>query len=137
MNIKTAGPSKARLWGEFRLSVIGGLLASPPEKGELGEQLKALSLKEWRHPITGQMVRYSFGAIEDWFYLARKHQNDPVGALSAQRRKDQGHGQKMSEPLKQELSRQYVLYPDWTTKLHADNLLALVKTTADLGPMPS
>ena len=40
-------------WARFRFSVIGPLLAAPPERGELQEQLKSLAAKKWHHPITG------------------------------------------------------------------------------------
>ena len=40
--------------------LVGGLLAAPPERGELRGELKRLSAKKWRHPINGEWV--SFGA---------------------------------------------------------------------------
>ena len=36
-------------WARFRFSVIGPLLAAPPERGELQEQLKSLAAKNWQH----------------------------------------------------------------------------------------
>ena len=46
-------------WAELRFSVVGGLLSSPPEPGELQKALQALSEKEWIHPKHGAPV--SFG----------------------------------------------------------------------------
>jgi hypothetical protein len=39
-------------WARFRFSVIGPLLAAPPERGELQEQLKSLAAKKWHHRVT-------------------------------------------------------------------------------------
>ena len=58
-------------WARFRFSVIGSLLAAPPERGELQEQLKSLAAKKWHHPITGQRVQFGLSTIERWFYTAR------------------------------------------------------------------
>jgi hypothetical protein len=38
-------------WAQFRFSVIGALLSSPPENGELQRELEALSGKSYRHPF--------------------------------------------------------------------------------------
>jgi putative transposase len=48
------------------------LLAAPPERGELQEQLKSLAAKKWCHPINGQRVQFGLSTIERWFYTARK-----------------------------------------------------------------
>jgi hypothetical protein len=50
-------------WARFRFSVIGPLLAAPPERGELQEQLKSLAAQNWQHPITGQ--RGSIWSLDD------------------------------------------------------------------------
>jgi hypothetical protein len=47
-------------WARFRFSVIGPLLAAPPEWGELRGQLKSLAAKKWLHPITGERVQFGF-----------------------------------------------------------------------------
>ena len=131
------GPTTARAWGEFRLSVVGGLLASPPVKGELKPSLQQLASKQWRHPLTGEPTQFSFATIEQWFYVARKNFDDPVTALSTGRRRDRGHGRHLSEGFKAELARQYERFPDWTVKLHADNLRVLVENRPELAPAPS
>jgi hypothetical protein len=48
-NLSGCGCSHER-WARFRFSVIGPLLAAPPEWGELQEQLKSLAAKKWHHP---------------------------------------------------------------------------------------
>ena len=68
-------------WARFRFSVIGPLLAAPPDRGDLQEQLKSLAAKKWHHPISGQGVQFGLSTIERWFYTARNEQRDPVQAL--------------------------------------------------------
>jgi hypothetical protein len=58
-------------WARFRFSVIGPLLAAPPERGELQEQLKSLAAKKWHHPITGQWVQFGLSTIERWAGLVQ------------------------------------------------------------------
>jgi hypothetical protein len=62
-------PRSHEQWARFRFSVIGPLLAAPPERGELQEQLKNLAAKKWQHPITGQRVQFGLSTIERWFYV--------------------------------------------------------------------
>ena len=51
-------PARVR-WARLRLQIIGTLLASPPEAGELKAQIEALAARPWRHPTTGEVERYS------------------------------------------------------------------------------
>ena len=67
--------SPTQQWGRFRLSVIGPLLAAPPERGDLPEQVQSLADRKWRHPITGQWVQFGLSTIERWFYSARNEKN--------------------------------------------------------------
>src|SRR5687767_15878286 len=55
-------------WAHFRFSVIGPLLAAPPARGQLHDQLKDLAAKKWRHPISGQWVELGLSTIERWYY---------------------------------------------------------------------
>ena len=48
-------PPRAR-WARFRFSVVGPLLAAPPEPGELRARLEELAGRSWRHPTTGEVV---------------------------------------------------------------------------------
>ena len=41
-------------WAQLRFSVVGQLLADPPAKGTLQSEINKLSLREWRHPATGE-----------------------------------------------------------------------------------
>jgi hypothetical protein len=47
-------------WANLRHSIIGALLAAPPRRGELRAAIEALADKTYRHPITGEPVRFAF-----------------------------------------------------------------------------
>jgi hypothetical protein len=73
------------LWAQFRFSVIGQLLAAPPRQGELRLELDKLAACAWRHPISGEPVRFGVSTLERWFYRARKERHDPVAVLRRRR----------------------------------------------------
>ena len=113
-------------WGRFRFSVIGSLLAAPPEHGELQAALGELAGRSWRHPTTGEAVRFGLKTIERWYYVARHHPADPVGALA---RKTPGHAgthPSVSDSLATLIRSQWYEHPRWTFQLHYDNLAVLV-----------
>ena len=87
-------------WARFRFSVIGQLLASPPPKGELNKEIEALAERQWRHPITGEGVRFAFSTIERWFYNAVKR-DDPVAVLRRKLRADAGQQPAISSTARQ------------------------------------
>jgi putative transposase len=124
-------------WAYFRFSVIGGLLAKPPDTGELKKEIEKLARQRYVHPIK-EDTWVSFGAstIERWYYRALG-QNDPIKALSRKTRSDVGKTTAMSPQLLKKLGEQYGLYKHWSCQLHADNLKALVEMTPDLGTAPS
>ncbi len=115
---------RRRLWAELRLSVVGGLLASPPPRGELGRELCTLASKRWRHPTDGSWTKFGASTIERWYYAARDSSN-PLRALSAKIRDDAGAHKVMNPKLLSALRQQYQDHSSWTYKLHADNLVAL------------
>jgi transposase InsO family protein len=117
--------------------VIGPLLAAPPERGELKQQLQLLAQKKWRHPIHGQWVQFALSTIERWYYLALREPKDPVGVLGRKIRQDCGTHPSLSMELRGVLLEQYRKHPSWTYQLHADNLAVLVAQEPKLGPMPS
>src|SRR6266566_7359247 len=77
-------------WARFRFSVVGQLLAAPPPTGALRFELDKLAAREWRHPITGEPIRFGVSTLERWYYRARKERHDPVGVLRRKLRKDAG-----------------------------------------------
>ena len=124
-------------WAHFRFSVIGPLLAAPPERGELKQELELLASKSWRHPITGQWVQFALPTIERWYYLALGEPKDPVGVLGRKIRQDCGTHPSLSMELRGVLLGQYRQHPSWSYQLHADNLAVLTEQDPKLGTMPS
>jgi len=114
-------------WATFRFSVVGPLLAAPPDKGELQKAIKEMARKTWRHPVTGEPTRYGFATIERWYYRAKGERLDPVGALGRKVRADSGQQPAMPDDLRDKLRAQYKEHPSWSYQLHADNL-AVVAT---------
>ena len=64
--------TRSERMGQFRLKIIGGLLASPPEQGDLNNQLQSLAQKPWLHPFSGESVHYAAATMERWYYRAKK-----------------------------------------------------------------
>ena len=73
-------PLKRDRWARLRFSIMGPLLAAPPDAGELQNALAALADKHWRHPTSGLEVRFGRSTLERWYYSARAA-SDPVAAL--------------------------------------------------------
>lgn len=124
-------------WAHFRFSVIGYLLAAPPETGQLRVELDELAKKMWRHPISGERRQFGRSTIERWYYRAVHEPNDPVGVLARKVREDCGTHPSMSRELGELLTHQYRRHPSWSYQLHADNLVALVEQDSGLGKAPS
>jgi len=129
--------SRRERWARLRFAVIGSLLVAPLEPGALGAAITALAARTWRHPVSGEPVRFAFSTVERWYYTARGAGADPVGALRSRRRADAGRHRRLGEQLRAVLHAQYQAHPSWSAQLHADNLAALVRDDAALGPMPS
>jgi len=127
-------------WAEFRFSVIGPLLASPPARGQLGRELKRLAAKQWRHPITGHhWRRFGVSTIERWYYqaLGGSAKEGPVEVLRRKVRCDHGRHPAIGPALAEALAAQYRAHPSWSYQLHYDNLAALAESRPELGPLPS
>ena len=128
--------SKQRRWAEFRFSVIGQLLSSPPGKGELALRLKELASRTYLNPINGEAETWTFSTIERWYYLAKNSPN-PVDQLMKLKRNDHGDRAFTDTGLCKRLRDQYRQHPSWSKQLHYDNLKAMLRDTPDLGPLPS
>ena len=132
---QTRPSSTGASWAQFRFSVVGSLLSSPPAHGALKTAIRSLAEKTWSHPVTGRDVCFTGVTIERWCYTARRQRDHPVSALRRAVRKDRG---KISLPaaLVQRLVLQHRAYPHWSYQLHYDTLAAVVKPVLLLGPCP-
>ena len=102
-------------------------MAAPADDGELKARIEALAARAWRHPTTGESIRFSFKTIERWWYIAR-------GALGPLRRpRPQGActrrhpSERQSRARRGRIARQHRDHPRWTWQLHHDNLVALAR----------
>jgi transposase InsO family protein len=110
-------------WARLRFAVVGPLLAAPPARGNLQAEIARLAATSWRHPRTGEPVRFGRSTIERWLYAARASR-DPVAALARAVRRDRGARPSLPLELRTVLRRQYEEHPSWTVRLHYDNLPA-------------
>lgn len=124
-------------WAELRFAIVGPLLASPPARGELAVELAALSSIAWKHPATGEPVRFGAPTIERWYYQARNAGVDRVAALRKKIRKDSGTHPSMTPLLRSALRAQYEAHPTWSYQLHADNLEVVCEDDPAIGECPS
>ena len=123
-------------WAQLRFSIVGPLLASPPETGELRAALAELAAKQWRHPVTGRPVRFGFSTIERWHHQARRAKN-PVGSLRRKVRADAGRQGSVTDPQRQAIGKLRADHSTWSYQLLYDNLRALVRADHQMGPLPS
>ena len=73
-------PSQRDRWARLRFSIIGPLLAAPPQAGDLQDALSLLVAKTWRHPTSGLDVTFGLPTLQRWYYAARLA-DDPVATL--------------------------------------------------------
>jgi hypothetical protein len=123
-------------WAHLRFAVIGHLLAAPPPRGQLRAELKQLAARTWRHPVTGEPVRFALSTIERWLLRSRRERRDPVGVLRRKVRADAGT-QQVAAAVREQLAAQYAAHPSWSVQLHHDNLRASAAGDPDLAPLPS
>lgn len=129
------GRSNHERWAALRHAIIGPLLAAPPERGELARELRRLSEKTWKHPISGEPVRFGVSTLERWLSAARATDN-PMRALRRQVRCDAGTRPSMAPPVCSALRAQYRQHSGWSAELHRDNLV-VVAAEQGLGGVPS
>ena len=123
-------------WSQLRFSIIGGLLARPPCKGQLGKELQILASQHYRHPSEDKWITFGVSTLQRWYYKALNAE-DPIKALDRKLRSDAGKTKAMSPQLLAALKSQYQRYQDWSYKLHSDNLAALVEQQPQLGDRKS
>src|SRR5438093_10460637 len=112
MSDNTSTPARLR-WARLRFLIIGQLLGAPPEPGELGTRIAELAARPWRHPTTGEVVRFSNKTIERWFYTARDKQ-DPIRALERKVPKHAGTHPSVSDAAASEIKRLRREHPRWS-----------------------
>jgi len=129
--------TSAQRWARLRFAIVGPLLAAPPKRGALREELASLARRTWKHPTRGTPLTFGVSTLERWYYRAKNEPRDPVAALRRAPRKDAGtHA--LSDPLRQVLRTQHTDHPGWSYQLHYDNLLArAANEDHPLGPVPS
>jgi transposase InsO family protein len=130
-------PARGIDWARLRFAIVGSLLAAPPAPGELGPALERLAAHTWRHPTTGEPLRFARSTLERWLYAARNAGQDPVAALRSRVRKDAGSQPSLSLALREAIRAQWQAHPGWTVQLHYDNLQAVVAAQPALGLLPS
>lgn len=133
----TTQSASALSWARLRFAIIGPLLISPPKVGMLQTELDHLAGRDYLHPGTGEPVRFAASTIERWYYKARNHPEDPLGALMRKSPEHAGTHPSLSSTLQQRLRMQYEAHPSWSYQLHHDNLLAVARSEPDLEPVPS
>ena len=110
-------------------------MAAPADDGELKTRIAELAARAWRHPTTGEAIRFSFKTIERWWYTARGA-SDPLAALARKVPSHAGTHPSLGPALVEAIAQQHRDHPRWSFQLHHDNLLALTREDARLGPMP-
>ncbi len=110
--------------------------ARPLEAGELSKRLEILASRSYQYPTKDTPVTFGVSTIERWYYNALKS-NAPIEALEHKPRSDIGENKAMSAALLSDLGRQYRNFSNWSYKLHADNLVALIEERPELGNAPS
>ncbi len=100
-----AAAETSRLRAEFRLAVVGHLVVGDVQRGQLVAELKSLSAKKWKHPITGRRVTFSYSTLEHWYYVALNNPKARLRALS-KRLRDAGLPRSLTKQVRQYLARQ-------------------------------
>ena len=129
--------TKSEHMGQFRLKIIGSLLASPPEKGDLNHQLLQLARKPWLHPLTGETVYYAASTMERWYYKSKKEKISLLKTLRNRQRNDKGNCKALNQAVCDALSKQYSEHDSWSVQLHYDNLLVRIEKEALQASNPS
>ncbi|HEV2414990.1 MAG TPA: DDE-type integrase/transposase/recombinase [Candidatus Dormibacteraeota bacterium] len=127
-------PARVR-WARLRFQILGPLLASPSAEGELRPRIEALAARSWRHPSTGETIRFSFKTIERWFYAVRD-KADPIAVLARKVPHHAGTHPSVPDALGEAIRRQHAEHPRWSFQLHYDNLKALAREDPSLAPVP-
>jgi len=127
-------PARVR-WARLRFSIIGALLSAPAEAGDLAPRIAELAARSWRHPSTGDALRFSAKSIERWYYAAR-NEPDPIRALERKVPKHAGTHPSITDEVAAEIQTLRKQHPRWSYKLVHDNLTAVGRERPELGVLP-
>jgi hypothetical protein len=116
-----AAPSARVRWARLRFQILGPLMAAPAEEGELKRRIDELAARAWRHPTTGESIRFSFKTIERWWYTARGV-DDPLAALARKVPSHAGTHPSLGPRLVEAIAKQHHDHPRWSFQLHHDTL---------------
>ena len=134
MSHETSTPARVR-WARLRFAIIGPLLSGPAEAGELAARIAELAARPWRHPTTGDSIRFSDKSLERWYYAAR-NQQDPIQALERKVPKHAGTHPSVSAEVAEAIRTLRKQHPRWSYQLVHDNLVAVGRERPELGVLP-
>lgn len=126
-------PPRRDALARLRFAIIGPLLAAPPAPGALHKALQKLAATTWRHPLSGQDIRFGVSTLQRWYYASRRA-TDPVAVLRDRPRGDLGRFASLTPVVIETLTTQYRTHPGWTVQLHVDNLKATLAGTEAVVP---
>ena len=106
-------PSARVRWARLRFQILGPLLAAPADDGELKARIAELAERAWRHPTTGESIRFSFKTLERWWYIARAA-DDPLAVLARKVPSHAGTHPSLSPALIEAIARQHRDHPRWS-----------------------
>lgn len=125
----------SRPWAEFRLAVVGHLAFCELEPGRLEAELKALSARKWKHPISGRKIKFGYSTIQRWYYIILHNPDARLRALS-KRRCDVGLFRSLSKTVCRFLAKQANGHSSRSYAEHHRNLIRYMKQH-DWGPPPA
>ncbi len=127
--------SPREAWAQLRFSIVGSLLTSPAEQGDLATRIAELAAKPWRHPSTLEAMHFSAKSIERWYYTA-KGTAQPIVALERKVPKHAGSQPSISAATAAAAQKLRLEHPTWSAQLLYDNLVALRKEAPEMGDLP-
>ncbi|MBK9260448.1 MAG: transposase family protein [Polyangiaceae bacterium] len=136
MNESEGVPMRMR-WARLRFQIIGPLFAAPPDHGELSIAIEELAKKQWRHPTTGECVKFGASTIERWYYQAKSSPVDTMESLARKVRGDAGKQPCVHAVLKETIRCLHQQFPWLSFQLHYDNIVALAEKDPTIHPIPS
>lgn len=118
--------SRAEQIAIWRLGILGRVLSNKPDVVkpclvELANQ------KDWRHPISGEVVELKLRTLQRWYTKASTAHN-AMSALMPAIRKDKGKSQSLSEEFIKKMKDLYAEYAFWSWKLLHDNMAAVLRS---------